>query len=218
MRIGIVVQRYGVEVVGGAERLARGVAEGLARRHDVEVLTTCALSYRTWANHYPEGRQRVGGVTVRRFRSERERDIDEFNALSDRLFAGAARTPEQERAWLEAQGPVVPALVDYLHAAAHDFDRLIFFTYLYYPTVHGIQVAPERSVLVPTAHDEAPFWMELYRPVFTLPAGLVGRTPGSCRRRRRPPPRRCKRPAAPAPKRPGSCTPAASRRARASAS
>lgn len=181
MKLTLVVQRYGVDIVGGAERLARGVAEGLAARgHDVEVLTTCAVSYRTWANHYPEGTDRLAGVRVRRFRTLRERDMDSFNALSERLFGPRSgdrpRTAEEEVAWIDAQGPYVPALVDHLHAAAGDRDALLFFTYLYYPTVHGVHVAPERSVLVPTAHDEAPLYLETYRSVFTLPAGLVFNT------------------------------------------
>jgi glycosyltransferase involved in cell wall biosynthesis len=176
MKISLIVQRYGGDVVGGAERLCRGVAEGLAADHEVEVLTSCALSYRTWANHYREGVEQVNGVRVRRFRAHQERDIEAFNAMSEELFGGGERTPEQERAWIDAQGPFVPGLVDHLHAGGRDRDLLLFFTYLYYPTVHGIHVAPERSVLVPTAHDEAPFWMETYRSVFMLPAGLIFNT------------------------------------------
>lgn len=177
MKISLVVQRYGTEVVGGAERLARGVAEGLAALgHDTEVLTTCARSYRTWANEYREGSERIDGVTVRRFRTERERDIDSFNALSEELFGGGARTADDELRWIEQQGPYAPALVDHLHAVASDRDRLLFFTYLYHPTVHGLHAAPERSVLVPTAHDEAPIYLEAYRSVFTLPAGLIFNT------------------------------------------
>ena len=176
MKISLIVQRYGADVVGGAERLCRGVAEGLAATHDVEVLTTCALSYRTWANHFREGTEEIAGVRVRRFRTAQERDIDAFNAMSEELFGGGERTPEAERAWVDAQGPFSPALVDYLHATGAERDLLLFFTYLYYPTVHGIHVRPERSVLVPTAHDEAPFWIETYRSVFTLPAGLIFNT------------------------------------------
>ena len=175
MKLTVVVQRYGSDIVGGAERLARGVAEGLARRHEVEVVTTCAHSYTTWANHYPEGTEVLNGVRVRRFRTLRERDVTSFNALSEALFA-TSRTPQQEFEWIDAQGPYAPALVDHLHTAARDRDLLLFFTYLYHPTVHGIHAAPERSVLVPTAHDEAPFWMESYRAVFTLPVGLVFNT------------------------------------------
>lgn len=180
MRIAAIVQRYGADIVGGAERLCRGVCEGLAGRgHEIEVLTSCARSYRTWANVYPEGVERVNGVPVRRFRAQQERDMAAFNAASEKLFGAGGAGPadlEAQRAWVQAQGPWVPRLVDHLHGAAADFDRLMFFTYLYYPTVHGIHAAPERSVLMPTAHDEAPIYLGIYDAVFALPAGLVFNT------------------------------------------
>jgi glycosyltransferase involved in cell wall biosynthesis len=173
MRIAAIVQRYGIDVVGGAERLCRGVAEGLAAGgHEVEVLTSCARSYQSWANAFPEGASELAGVRVRRFPAEQERDMAAFNAASERLF-GSPRDDRDEEAWVRAQGPLVPALVDHLRRAADDFDRLLFFTYLYYPTVHGIRVAPGRSVLVPAAHDEAPIYLPIYEPVFALPAGMI---------------------------------------------
>ena len=46
MRIAFVVQRYGLEVIGGAETLARQVAERLTRHFAVEVITTCAVGKR----------------------------------------------------------------------------------------------------------------------------------------------------------------------------
>lgn len=176
MKIAAVVQRYGTDVVGGAERLCRGVAEGLAGGgHRVEVMTSCARSYRTWANAFPEGVSAVNGVSVRRFRVSQERDMPAFNAASEKLFGNPADIDDQ-RAWVQAQGPYMPRLVDHLHGVASEFDRLLFFTYLYHPTVHGIHAAPERSVLVPTAHDEAPIYLEIYESVFALPAGLIFNT------------------------------------------
>ena len=176
MRIAAVVQRYGAEIVGGAERLCRGVAEGLvAKGNDVEVMTSCARSYRSWANALPEGVETVNGVVVRRFRVEQERHMTTFNEASERLF-GNPHDIDAQTDWVRAQGPYAPRIVDHLHGVAADFDRLVFFTYLYHPTVHGIHVAPERSVLVPTAHDEAPIYLEIYDSVFLLPAGLIFNT------------------------------------------
>ncbi len=176
MKLILIVQRYGIDVVGGAERLCRGVAEGLvAQQHDVQVLTSCATSYRTWANHYAAGKETLNGVRVHRFRTECERHMADFNALSEHLFSGTP-TPADELAWIDAQGPFVPTLVDHLHARSGEADALLFFTYLYYPTVHGVHAAPERSVLVPTAHDEAPLYLDSYEAVFRLPAGLAFNT------------------------------------------
>ena len=67
MKLGVVVQRYGADINGGAELHARYIAERLARKHEVEVLTTCAHDYVTWRNEYPAGEERIGPVRVRRF-------------------------------------------------------------------------------------------------------------------------------------------------------
>ena len=55
MTLGVVVQRYGAELSGGAELHARYIAERLARHAAVEILTTCARDYITWANDLATG-------------------------------------------------------------------------------------------------------------------------------------------------------------------
>jgi len=49
----------------------------------------------------------------------------------------------------------------------------MFFTYLYYTTYFGIQLVPEKSILVPTAHDEPPIHLALFRTIFQVPRALV---------------------------------------------
>ena len=49
---------------------------------------------------------------------------------------------------------------------------LIFFTYLYAPTVLGLEIAPARSILVSTAHDEPAIRLEIFKDVFSTPAAL----------------------------------------------
>lgn len=175
MRIAFIVQRYGAEILGGSEYHCRLVAERMATRHEVDVLTTCARDYVTWANAYAEGPDRVKGVTVRRFRVDRTRDIEAFNRFSDWIFAHP-HTAEDEQRWLALQGPWSPALLEYLEHHHRQYDALVFFTYLYAPTVLGLRVAPERSILVPTAHDEPAIHLDLYREVFRLPAAIAYNT------------------------------------------
>ena len=171
MKIAFVVQRYGAEVLGGSEHLCRLLAERLSATHDVEVLTTCARDYITWKNEYAEGDDRVRGVTVRRFATAATRDIADFNAFSDRIYDKPhSRADEME--WLKRQGPWVPGLVEYLRRQHQQYDVLVFFTYLYAPTVLGLEVAPARSILVPTAHDEPAIRLEIFRDVFKKPAAL----------------------------------------------
>jgi glycosyltransferase involved in cell wall biosynthesis len=175
VKIAFIVQRYGTEVLGGSEYHCRLVAERLVDQHDVDVLTTCARDYITWKNEYPEGSDRVRGVTVRRFASARTRDLAAFNKYSEWIFNNPhSRADEME--WLKQQGPWCPALVEYVRRHHQQYDVLIFFTYLYAPTVLGLEVSPARSVLVPTSHDEPAIRLEIYREVFSRPAAILFNT------------------------------------------
>ena len=171
MRIAFVVQRYGAEILGGSEYHCRLVAERLADRHQVEVLTTCARDYITWKNEYPEGTDRIRGVTVRRFANSQTRDITAFNQYSDWIFSNE-HSHEDELKWLEMQGPWSPGLLDYLKRHHRSYDALIFFTYLYAPTVLGVEIDPARTILVPTAHDEPAIHLNIYKEMFRLPAAI----------------------------------------------
>jgi glycosyltransferase involved in cell wall biosynthesis len=171
LAIAVVVQRYGPEIAGGSESLARAVAERLAADHAVTVFTTCARDYVTWRNELPAGAATEAGVEVRRFPVEEERDLASFNAFSDTLY-DRPHTEEDERTWLRRQGPYLPRLVEALRAEKDRFAAVLFFTYLYYTTVAGLEAAPEHAVLVPTAHDEPPLRFRMYERVFALPKAL----------------------------------------------
>ena len=175
MKVAFIVQRYGTEILGGSEYHCRLIAERLAPRHAVEVLTTCAADYITWANEYPEGTDRIRGVTVRRFVNAQTRDLTAFNRYSEWIFTNQ-HTRSDEMEWLRQQGPWCPALIEYLERHHQQYDVLIFFTYLYAPTVLGIRVAPEKTILVPTAHDEPAIRLEIYKELFSTPAAIAYNT------------------------------------------
>jgi glycosyltransferase involved in cell wall biosynthesis len=170
--IGFVVQRYGKDVIGGSESLARNLAERLVKEgFRVIVFTTCARDYLTWRNEYAAGGSILQGVLIRRFPVLRERNIDDFNRFSDGFFAAAAADRDEQK-WLETQGPFCPALVEALAAEQKNIDLFFFFTYLYYPTVIGSGVVDKPVVLFPTAHDEAPIYLAAMRRLFSRPQAL----------------------------------------------
>jgi glycosyltransferase involved in cell wall biosynthesis len=175
VKVAFIVQRYGTEILGGSEYHCRLIAERVATRHTVEVLTTCAADYVTWKNEYQEGTDRVRGVTVRRFANARTRDIQTFNRYSEWIF-NTSHTAGDEAEWLRQQGPWCPALIEYLERSHQQYDVLVFFTYLYAPTVIGMRVAPHKSILVPTAHDEPAIRLDVYKELFSLPAGIAYNT------------------------------------------
>lgn len=181
MRLLFVVQRYGPEVYGGAEVFSREFATRMADRgHDVDVVTSCAVSYVDWANVYEPGTSELAGVTVHRLPVDRPRDNDLFNALNVRVNAGSRPTPlHLQRAWMDLQGPHLPALGGWLEDNAGDYDVAVFYTYLYWSTWTGLAAAGRhvRTVLHPTAHDEPPLYLAIYDLMFRLPSAMGYLTP-----------------------------------------
>jgi glycosyltransferase involved in cell wall biosynthesis len=176
MRVAFVVQRYGLEICGGSEFLCRQIAERMARHWDVEILTSCAIDHTTWRNEYRPGADEVNGIAVRRFPVDAPRDILRFKELSARAFR-PEHTRQDELAWLDGQGPYSTAFNAYVGSEGSGYDVVVFFTYLYALTFYGLRAVAERSVLVPTAHDELPIYLGIYRDVFSLPRALVFNTP-----------------------------------------
>jgi glycosyltransferase involved in cell wall biosynthesis len=176
VKLAIVVQRYGADISGGAELHARYIAELLARRHSVEVLTTCAHDYVTWRGSYAAGTETINGVLVRRFEVAHERDPEDFGRRSAHVF-GHAHSLGDELAWLESEGPASPALVDHIGAQADAFDAFIFFSYRYYHAWHGIRRVPGKALLVPTAERDPALGLSFFAPVFRAVRGVFYNSP-----------------------------------------
>ncbi|MBC8155234.1 MAG: glycosyltransferase family 4 protein [Bacteroidetes bacterium] len=192
-KIAFIVQRYGLEVNGGAEYHCRILAERLQSTYDIDILTTCSLEYLKWTNHYPAGATTVNGINVLRFPTAHPRMGKGFSTINRRLtrYARAKRSKwsvwrdaavrsltgnsiaSYSYLWAKYQGPFVPDLVRYLHENHARYDVLIFFTYLYYPTIEGLTVAPHKSILIPTAHDEPPIYLPVFNNLFSLPKAIL---------------------------------------------
>lgn len=172
-KIAIINQRYGKEVNGGSETYTMQLAEHLKAFFDVEILTTCALDYADWKNYFPAGVEEDQGIRIRRF-PVRGRRRPLLMKLTGRLM----KLPGWNRKcwnhlWIRAQGPCVPELLSYLETHQETYDVFIFVTYLYYPAVYGLQKVGERSIFVPTAHEEPYIHFHLMKEVFAAPAAFV---------------------------------------------
>ena len=181
MRVGLVIHRYGQGISGGAEVHCRMLAQRLTRlipAAQVEVITTTASDYLSWANDHDEGIEEDGPVSVRRFKVAHERNLFRFDLVNRATNVFHGHAPMWlEKVWLRSQGPHSPGLIRYLKNHASDYDRLIFYTYLYEPTVSGLPLAAESirpgPWFIPTAHDEKPLKLKIVRPAFEA-AGSFG--------------------------------------------
>lgn len=176
MRLALVVQRYGEDVHGGSEYHARVWAERLARRHSVTVYTTCARDYLTWADYYPPGESWLNGVRVLRFRVPEPRDIESFNAFAPTVF-WYPHSEADEIEWMRRGGPYSPDLFAAIAADQEQYDLYVFITYLYCHSYFGMPAVRHKAVLVPTAHDEPPIYLGIFRTLFRLPAYIIYNTP-----------------------------------------
>ncbi len=167
-KICFVVQRYGLEVNGGAELLCRQLAENMLRFYEVEVLTTKAIDYMSWKDEYSADEETINNVMVKRFAVKQNRNTREFDLINGRFLNGQMNSSE-EMDWIEKQGPFVPAMIEYLKKHQYDYKVIIFFTYLYYPTVIGIKNIDQKCIMMPMAHDEPYLRMQIFDDVFLKP-------------------------------------------------
>jgi glycosyltransferase involved in cell wall biosynthesis len=175
LKLALVVQRYGADIAGGSEAHCRELAERLAARHDVTVLTTCARDYISWRNACPAGESVERSVRVVRFRVARPRRLKVFADLQDEILNGAP--PERQREWFVENGPLVPDLLEHLRRNGRDYDLVLFWTYRYYPSFFGLPLVADRAVLVPTAEEDAAIKMSILEDFFQQPAGYLFLTP-----------------------------------------
>jgi glycosyltransferase involved in cell wall biosynthesis len=172
MKLAFVVQRYGLEINGGAELHCRWVVEHMKKFCDVEVLTTQAYDYVTWTNHYPEGEEMVNGICVKRFPVIRPRNPERFGRIQNHIVANE-HTFDEELKWLEEEGPLAPALIDYLRDHENDYDYFLFFSYRYYHSYWGVNALPHKSILVPTAERDSIIRLCLFRDLFRKPRAFI---------------------------------------------
>jgi len=185
-RIAIVVQRFGSEVLGGAEHHAYIVSSILSSNFDVDVYTSRAKDHTTWSDYYEEGHKTLtNNISIKRFSVEHVRgkywhklngiihsqiDYDRFvdtrGSFRDDTIEYLRKLPLTFcEHWIRRQGPYCPGLYDDLYENQDAYQYIIFFTYLYATTYFGVDgIKDKRKIrLIPTYHDEP----EAYLPLFS---------------------------------------------------
>jgi glycosyltransferase involved in cell wall biosynthesis len=153
------VPRFGQEIIGGAEKLARELAEEAARRGwKVEVWTTCALNHFTWENELPAGTFEQNGVNIRRF------PITSWNrnrhgVLEGKLNTKGKLTKLEQYEWLEVAAHSAP-LYAYIAKHSQGFDTLITLPYASPMAHYAAWMVPERTILWPCLHEEPYAYLE----------------------------------------------------------
>jgi glycosyltransferase involved in cell wall biosynthesis len=182
-RLAVVVQRYGEEINGGAEQHARWLAEHLTMAGtesetslaQVDVITTCAVDYQTWANVYPAGKSELNGVCVHRFPVDESRNWARARKLTATVL-NWQHTLFDELTWIKVQGPYSTPLLNFLRRNYGIYDLFIFYTFHYATTFFGLPLVSDKALLIPTAHDDPFLHMPAFRPLFHLPRAIVYNT------------------------------------------
>ena len=168
--------RYEPVSAGGAEVHAQQLAEQVKKRgHSVEVLTTCARDHFTWKNYYEPGKKIINDILVWRFRVNLNRRSDDFLTIQSRIDHRLEVSYEEQIRWIK-ESVNSDELYGYIDKQRHNYDCFIFIPYLFGLTYWGVQVCPEKSLLIPCLHDETFAHLEIYKTLFDNVRGLMFNT------------------------------------------
>lgn len=158
MRVLHVTHQY-APAIGGAERYITDLSEELARRgHQVEVFTSRATDYHTWANVLPV-QEMLNGVQVRRFDAWPRRGHT-WAALAFGLrHYWPGRSSAMAALIYYGNGPICPGMYGAIRRAAPRFD-LVHINQLHYSHSAMAYAAARRAglpiVATPHLHAEQP--------------------------------------------------------------
>ena len=166
LKIAWVVPRYGDQILGGAEYLARLVIAQLTRWQlaQVDVLTTTATVHYHPTNDLPAGVETLDGARVLRFPIDaRHYNLQRHQELSHvHAHRPGGLSPAEENEWARHM-PFSAALCAWLDTHQNDYDAIIVMPYYY--AFHAALVAPRKTYVWACLHDEMPAYT---RPVIRM--------------------------------------------------
>ncbi len=192
-KIAFTVTRYGENINGGAELHCRMLAERLAGKYDVEVLTTCVTDYVTGKCGFEEGTSMLNGVTVRRF------PVTAYDRDAEKKWLSRIRSVRRIRrllyrlGWLKyfaSRWPVCkwgldadinalkcsvfhsPEMNAYIEKHKSEYKAVFSITATYAPFYFTAMAAGEKMIGIPTLHPERAAFRPSLTQSFTKTACL----------------------------------------------
>lgn len=176
MRIAFIVPRFEPQLAGGAEVHCQKLAERVVTKgHEVELLTTCARDHFSWKNYYEPGNKIVNGVTVHRFLADANRVTPRFLSIQRKIDNRLSLTNKEEKEWI-SDSIRSHDMEDFIYKNKNRYDWFIFMPYLFGTTYWGIQVVPEKSLLIPCLHDEPFAYLNIFKEMFNKVQGIMFNT------------------------------------------
>jgi glycosyltransferase involved in cell wall biosynthesis len=170
VKLAFVTPRYGADIVTGPEHACRLLAEHISRRHDVDVVTTCARRAGPWRNEHAEGPDRVRGVRIRRFPLSQSSAADVSQAVT--RLTGEPHGRADELDWVKQSGPWSAGLLEHLKQQHHLYDAVVFFSMSAATTVFGLPLAQPRSALFPYVQLTPALRLGLWADVLAAPRAI----------------------------------------------
>ena len=173
-KIGFIVPWHGENIPGGAEAALRSVSSHLNDKGmEVEILTTCVDRFTSdWStNFYKPGDYYVNGILTRRFKV-RKRNTELFDFLNGKILQGQNLTLEEESSFMHEMINS-PDLYDYIKENKDKYGLFIFIPYMFGTTYFGYKACPEKTVMIPCAHEESYIHLNIYKEMFEGSKGMI---------------------------------------------
>lgn len=173
-KLAFIIPWFSEDVRGGAEVDLRDTTLQLAARGvELEIFATCVESFSSdWSvNFFPEGIERINGITVRRFAAN-AREETAFGPVNALLMQGKQPSLAQEGIFFNEMVSS-DDMVDYITHHRMEYSSFVFIPYLFGTTYFGAAAAGKQAVLIPCLHEEAYVHMQLMQKCFEHVGGIV---------------------------------------------
>lgn len=172
--IAFVIPWYSETIPGGAEMELRELSQELTKAGTkVEILTTCVKEFSSdWSeNYYKPGVEEILGVPVRRFKAD-SRNAEAFHQVNYKFMNHMPVSLQEEELFMREMVNS-QAMYQYMEEHQEEYALFVFIPYMFGTTYYGMQICPEKTILIPCFHDEPYAHMKLFQKVCPTVRGMI---------------------------------------------